>query len=162
MQFDTNGLKFLRKVMNAINCMNLAPSKTVTEQDQLSKLFCQVCTMFSTERMLLENLLCSDSFNKTEIGGVAILPVFLSLASKPSERPKDFCLVFYWPAGTSSYAEPLAAHVAFCSKLLCFFLQPASKRSYYFSGLYFDTSLFLTKISHLENPLFVLKQSESI
>lgn len=66
MQFDTNVLKFLRKVTNAINCMNLAQMKTVTEQDQLSKLFCQVYTMlFSTEKILLENLLSSDSFNKT-------------------------------------------------------------------------------------------------
>lgn len=66
MQFDTNVLKFLREVMNAINCMNLAQLKTVNEQDQLSKLFCQVYIMlFSTEKILLENLLCSDSFNKT-------------------------------------------------------------------------------------------------
>jgi len=65
MQFDTNVLKFLRKVMKAINRKNLAQLKTVTEQDQLSELFCQVYTMlFSTEKIPLENLLCSDSSNK--------------------------------------------------------------------------------------------------
>lgn len=66
MQFDTTVLKFLRKVMNTINCTNTVWLRTVTKQDQLSKLFCQVCTMlFSTEKILLENLVCSDSFNKT-------------------------------------------------------------------------------------------------
>lgn len=94
MQFDTNVLKFLSKVMNAINCMNLARLKTATKQDQLSKLFCQVYTMLlSTEKILLENLLRSDSCNKTETGGIAVLFVCLSVASKPSERPKHFCLV---------------------------------------------------------------------
>lgn len=80
--------------MNAINCMNLAQLKTVTEQHQLSELFCQVYTMLlSAEKTPLQNLLCSDSPNKTQIGAIAVLFVFLSLASKPSERPKHFCRV---------------------------------------------------------------------
>lgn len=66
MQFDINVLKFLRKVMNTINCMSAVWLRAVTEQDQLSQLFCQVCTMlFSMVKILLENLVCSDSFNKT-------------------------------------------------------------------------------------------------
>lgn len=66
MQLDTNVLGFLRKVMNAINPMNLAQLKTATGQDQLSKLLCQVNTMLlSTEKILLEHLLGTDSSNKT-------------------------------------------------------------------------------------------------
>lgn len=66
MQLDTNVLRFLRKVMNAINPMNLAQLKTATGRDQLSKLLCQVNTMLlSTEKILLEHLPGTDSSNKT-------------------------------------------------------------------------------------------------
>lgn len=83
--------------------MNLAQLKTVTEQHQLSELFCQVYTMLlSAEKTPLQNLLCSDSPNKTQIGAIAVLFVFLSLASKPSSVQNIFAVLFYWPAGTCS------------------------------------------------------------
>lgn len=74
--------------------LDLARLKTATGRDQLSKLSCEVNTMlFCTEKILLEHLPCPDSSNKTEIGGMAVPFVCLSVASKPSQHPRHSCLV---------------------------------------------------------------------
>lgn len=158
-QLDTNVLEFLRKVMNAINPTGLARLQTARS----AELFCQVNTMlFSTEKILLQHLPCPDSSTKRWIGGTAIPFVCLSVASKPSQHPGHSCLVVLLthrdlqPCWAPRWALNLLLQVIFFSFPN---LHPSGLIT---SAAFVFISLYLNKISHLENPLIVVKQSESI